>query len=353
MRISRSPLPVLVTCLGCLAGLDAQGPAFVFPSGLTIRSDGQIIMADRGAHYVFAIDPKTGATRVIVGTGTPGFSGDGGAPTAAQFQNPEWVEYDRLGNLVVADRGNHRVRKIDARTNVVTTIAGTGENASNGDGGPATAASMTNPFGVTHDRDGHLYIFDTEVHVIRRVDAKTGRIDTVVGDRQQGFSGDGGPAIAARLYRPHNGVFDAAGRLVFGDSFNQRIRRWDPSTGVITTIAGIGEAGTSPDGTPARLARFRYFGAMVWVGGDLVFTSLDHRILTIEGKSGALRLIAGTGERGFSGDGGPARSAQLDTPYGLAVTAEGDLIVADAANRRVRRIDMRTGIIRTVAGDGR
>jgi DNA-binding beta-propeller fold protein YncE len=146
-------------------------------------------------------------------------------------------------------------------------------------------------------------------------------------------------------------VFDSAGRLVFGDSFNQRIRRYDPKTGIIETIAGVGERGAAPDGTPAAKAPFTFFGGMAFTkDGDLVFTSLDHRILKIEAKTNVLRVIAGTGQAGFSGDGGPASAAQFSTPYGIAITPAGDLIVADAGNRRVRRIDGKTGVVTTLAG---
>ena len=146
-------------------------------------------------------------------------------------------------------------------------------------------------------------------------------------------------------------MFDSAGRLVFGDSFNQRIRRYDPKSGIIETIAGVGERGTAPDGTPAAKAQFMFFGGLVFTKeGDLVFTSLDHRILKIEAKANVLRVIAGTGEAGFSGDGGPAAAAKFNTPYGIAITPTGDLIVADAGNKRVRRIDGRNGVVTTVAG---
>lgn len=347
---------------GLIAGLvvATAGPgdagatqAFVFPSGLAQAPDGHLVMADRGAHLVFRIDPATGATSVLAGTGEAGFSGDGGPATEATLRNPEWVVFDADGDLYLADRGNHRVRRIDAGTGIIETIAGTGEYASAGDGGPAVEAALTNPFGLALDARGVLYIFDTESHLIRRVDPGTGVIETVVGTGEQGFSGDGGPGTGATTYRPHNGVLDAAGRLVFGDSFNQRIRRWDPATGVIETIAGTGEQGFSPAGTPALEAWFSWFGAMrIAPDGDLVFTSLDQRILRIDADTDRLEVVAGTGEGGFSGDGGPAADARLDTPYGLALAPNGDLYFSDAGNRRIRVIEAATGMIRTLAGGG-
>jgi sugar lactone lactonase YvrE len=149
---------------------------------------------------------------------------------------------------------------------------------------------------------------------------------------------------------PHNGVFAPDGDLIFGDSFNQRIRRWTPRTGIITTIAGIGTEGSSPDGAPADSARFSYFGAMaIDRNGDLIWTSLDNRILKLEMATRRIRVIAGTGEAGFGGDGGPATAAQLNVPYGLAIAENGDLIFSDARTGRVRRIDMRCGVIRTIS----
>ena len=322
--------------------------SFVFPSGVIISPAGDILVADRGAHRVFRID-ASGNRQTIIGNGTAGFAGDGGPARDAVVNGPEWLAFAPDGDLVLADRGNHRVRRIDHTTGVITTIAGNGQLAHSGDGGPAVQAGITNPFGLLFDRDGRLLVFDTESHTIRRVDLATGTISTVIGNARQGFAGDGGAAVEAELYRPHNGVIDSEGRLVFGDSFNQRIRRWDPRTGVITTIAGSGVQGSAADGSPARDAPFTFFGAMVYDReGRLVFTSLDHRILAID-PQGIIRVLAGTGSAGFSGDGGPARAAQLNTPYGLAIASNGDLVFADAGNKRVRRIDARTEIIRTIA----
>ena len=320
--------------------------AFVFPSGVILAPNGDILVADRGAHRVFRID-ATGTARTIIGNGTAGFAGDGGPAASAVVNRPEWLAWAPNGDLILADRGNHRVRRIDAQ-GIITTIAGNGTLAHSGDGGSATAAGITNPFGLLFAADGTLLIFDTESHTVRAVDLSTGKIRTVVGTGEKGFSGDGGPATRATLYRPHNGVLDPQGNLVFGDSFNQRIRRWDPRTGSITTIAGTGEQGSSPAGTAASSAKFTYFGAIAYDrAGRLVFTSLDNRILAID-TAGILHVLAGTGAAGFSGDGGPATAAQLSTPYGLAVAPNGDLIFADAGNRRIRRIEASTGIIRTI-----
>ena len=277
-------------------------------------------------------------------------TGAAAAQRRPAMQFPSGVTLDSAGNVFVADRAAHVVFRIDARTNDITVFAGTGNAGRSGDGGPA-AAAMTNPFGFTFDRAGNLFFFDTEVHAIRRIDARAGVVTTVVGNKQQGFSGDGGPGTQAMLYRPHSGTFDRDGALVFGDSFNNRIRRWDPSTGIIETIAGTGERGSSPDGTPARTMNFTFFGGIaVDRAGDLVITGRDHRSLKFDRRAGVIRVIAGTGVAGFSGDGGPARAAQISAPYGIVIAPNGDIIFADAGNARVRRIDAATGVIRTIAG---
>lgn len=321
------------------------------PSGITLDANERVVVADRRAHFVFRVDPLTGAISPIAGTGIAGFSGDGGLATEAELRNPEWVEYDRSGNLFIADRGNHRVRRVDATTGIITTVVGSDEFESTGDGGRAVDADLTSPFGLTFDSSGNLFVFDTDAHVIRRVDATTGIIETVVGSGQRGFSGDGAAAIDALLARPHNGIFDVDGALVFGDTENQRIRRWTPWDGQIESIAGTGEEAPVPIGARADEASFTYFGAFVFEDdGSLVFTSLDHRIVRIDSNTGRLVLVAGTGVAGFSGDGELATSAQLRTPYGLAITESGDLYFSDAGNRRIRHIDADTGIITTVAG---
>lgn len=349
-------VPRVGRILGLAVALSVSVPAllgaqqFVFPSGLTFAPDGSLVLADRGAHYVFRIDPESGETRVVAGTGESGFSGDGGPANRATLSAPEWIGFDSDGHLILADRANHRIRRIDAETGIITTIAGTGAYESTGDGGPAKLAAITNPFGLEFDSAGNLFLWDTESHRIRRIDAETGIITTVIGTSEQGFSGDGGPGTRATMFRPHNGRFDTQGRLVFGDSFNQRIRRWDPETGVIETIAGRGEQGSSPAGADARSAAFMYFGAMAFTPeGDLIFTSLDARILRIDADTWTLGVVAGTGEGGFAGDGGPATRAMIQTPYGLALAPNGDLYFSDASNGRVRMIDAETGIIRTLS----
>lgn len=323
-----------------------------YPSGLALAPDGRVLIADRRVHRIFALDVATGDLQPIAGTGTAGFAGDGGPAVDARLQHPEWVSVAPDGDLIIADRGNLRVRRVDAVTGRIETIAGTGAATAAADGGPAAEASLAGPFGVSVDEAGDIYVFDTEAHSIRRIDAVDGTIRTVVGDGRAGFGGDGGPGTAAQLSRPHNGVFDARARLLFGDSFNQRIRRWDPATGLIETVAGVGVEGVSPPGTPASEARFTYFGGLaVEPDGSILLTGLEGRIMRIRASDDRLEHVAGADRSGFGGDGGPARRAALRNPYGLVRLANGDIVFADAGNGRIRRIDARNGRIETIAGD--
>lgn len=323
-----------------------------YPSGVALAPDGRVLIADRRVHRIFALNVATGQMRTVAGTGIAGFAGDGGPAVDARLQHPEWVSVAPDGDLIIADRGNLRVRRVDVVTGRIETIAGTGAATADGDDGPAAEASLAGPFGVSVDQAGNIYVFDTEAHSIRRIDAVDGGIRTVVGDGRAGFGGDGGPGTAAQLSRPHNGVFDAHGRLLFGDSFNQRIRRWDPATGAIETVAGVGAEGVSLPGTPASEARFTYFGGLaVEPDGSILFTGLEGRIMRIRASDDRLEHIAGADQPGFGGDGGPARRAALRNPYGLVRLANGDIVFADAGNGRIRRIDARNGRIETIAGD--
>lgn len=331
--------------------LAAAPQEFQSPAGITMSPSGQVVVADRGGHRIFVIDPDSRTMQVLAGVGTAGFAGDGGPAARAAFRNPEWVDYDSAGNLWVADRGNERVRVIDAAGIIQTRVGGT-QNGYVGDDGPAAAAGLTRPFGLLVGPKDAVYVFDTEAHAIRRVDPADGRIATVVGNGTAGFEGDGGPGRRARTRRPHNGVFDAAGRLVFGDSFNHRIRRWDPARDLVETLAGTGEEGAPRVGGPARESAFGYFGAIVVErDGSIVFTStVDNQIFRLRGEAQTIEVVAGTGEAGLSGDGGRAIDAQLRFPYGLAIDEAGNLYVADAGNRRVRRINRSSGTIETIAG---
>ena len=252
-----------------------------------------------------------------------------------------------MGNVYFADTFNHRIRRVDL-LGAITTIAGTGENGFNGDIGPAAMAQLDRPFGVAVDSAGVVYFADAFNHRIRRVDP-SGAISTIAGAGGWGYGGDGGPAIAARLDLPTSVAVDEAGNVYFADTENDRIRRVDPS-GVIATVAGTGQSGFNGDGGPAVQAQLDtpYGVAVDKAGNVFVADTFNHRIRRVD-SSGAITTIAGNGERGFGGDGGPAVEAQLNEPRGVAVDAGGAVYFSDEGNDRIRRVDP-SGSIATVAG---
>ncbi len=285
----------------------------------------------------------------VAGNGTPGFGGDGGAATATRLYGPRGVALDGAGNLYIADWNNHRIRKVDA-AGVITTVAGDGTHGSGGDGGAATAAQLRGPAGVALDGAGNLYIADAGNHRIRKVDA-AGVITTVAGDERQGYSGDGGAAVAAHLNVPTGVALDGAGNLYIVDALNHRIRKVD-AAGVITTVAGDGRQGYGGDGGAATAAQLTPYGVALDGAGNLyIADERNNRIRKVD-AAGVISTVAGDGTEGFGGDGGPATAAQLHWPTGVAVDGAGNLYIGDTNNHRIRKVDYSTGVITTVAGTG-
>lgn len=304
----------------------------------------------------------------IAGTGVAGFSGDGGSALSADLFSPVLVTLDANGNLFFSDNRNHRIRRIDALTGIITTVAGSGPvgpgpGGFGGDGGLATSATLNFPNKVAFDLAGNLFFADNANHRIRRIDAVTGIITTVAGTGTAGFSGDGGLALNAELFGPTSLLFDSNGNMLVADQRNHRIRKIDAITGIITTIAGSGSAGPGPggfsgDNGPAINALLYHPGDIVIdAQGNLLFTDQgNNRIRKIQAATGIITTIAGIGPSdpssgGFAGDGGPATNAQFFTPSALTLDSNGNLFVCDHYNNRVRMINT-AGIITTVAGSG-
>jgi uncharacterized protein (TIGR03437 family) len=282
----------------------------------------------------------------IAGNGTAGYSGDGGPALNAELNNPHGIAVDAAGNLYIADKLNSRVRKV-APDGTMTTFAGTGVAGSAGDGGPAASALLTTPERVSLDATGNLYIADIGAYCVRKVDLH-GVITTVAGSGQQGFCGSGGPAIAACMHGPEDVVPDAAGNLFIAD-FDVV---WKVDTkGIITVVAGNAVQGYSGDGGPATSASMNAVqGVAVNANGDLFIADQGNfRIRKVSG--GIITTIAGTGTSGFSGDGGPATSAQVSLLGNLRLDNAGDLYFADNSNCRVRVL-LTNGTIVTATGDG-
>lgn len=295
-----------------------------------------------GNNVVFRLDSASGVLAVVAGNGTFGFSGDNGPATSAQLGVPLGVAVDGAGNLYIADSGNQRIRMVS--NGVITTVAGGGSSI--GDHGPATSAQLNNPAGVAVDTAGNLYIADSGNQRIREV--SNGVISTVAGNGTQGFSGDNGPATSSQLSRPEAVAVDAAGNLYIADLPNQRIRK--VSNGVISTIAGNGTLGFSGDNGPATSAQLNDpLGVAVDAAGNLyIADSGNGRIRMV--SNGVITTVAGNGTLGFAGDNGPAGSSQLYYPAGVAVDAAGNVYIADSDNHRIRKVS--NGVIATVAGGG-
>ena len=318
------------------------------PYGVAVDGTGNLYIADTNSDRIRKVD-STGTITTIAGTGERGFSGDGGPATQASLNSPFGVAVDGAGNLYIADQYNNRIRRVDS-TGTITTIAGTGERRFGGDGGPAIRAQLDAPSGVAVDGEGNLYIADASNHRIRKVDS-TGTITTIAGTGEQGFGGNGGSASQAHLFFPTGVAVDGEGNLYIADVGNHRIRKVD-STGTITTFAGTGERGFGGPGGPAVQAQLDApSGVAVDEAGNLyIADQYNHRIRRVD-PTGTITTIAGTGELGLGGDGGPAIQAQLGDPTGVAVDGEGNLYIADASNHRIRRVDS-TGTITTIAGTG-
>ncbi|MET7391826.1 hypothetical protein ACFYPT_41625 [Streptomyces sp. NPDC005529] len=283
----------------------------------------------------------------VAGTGDQGFNGDNRPATAAQLFYPRGVAVDVRGNLYIADTYDRRVRKVDAH-GTITTVAGAGEGGFNGDDWPATTAHLKSPRGVAVDASGNLYIADTFDHRVRKVDAQ-GIITTVAGTGEEGFSGDGQPATTAHLASPSAVAVDVHGTLYIADMENERVRKVD-AEGIITTVAGTGEGGFNGDNQPATTAHLKSPRAVAAdAHGNLyIADTYNHRVRKVDAE-GTITTVAGTGTRGFSGDGQPATTAQLWYPGGVAVDVHGTLYIADRQNHRIRKVDAH-GTITTVAG---
>ena len=315
--------------------------------------DDAIYFADVGNSRIRRIDLTTGIITTVAGGGTDDL-GDGGPATDATFSShPMRVTGDRAGNLYVTDAHHARIRRIDAVTNIIDTVAGCGVEGYSGDGGPAVHAQIASPHGSALDRHGNLYVADLKNDRIRMIDAATGIITTVAGSGEHGCSGDGGPATQAMLASPIAVTVSDTGDLYIADHRNSRIRKVDASTGIITTVAGTGEQGFHGDGGPGAQAAIALprDGALDTDGSLYVADGGNNRIRKVA-PHGTITTIAGTGRAEFSGDGGPAHKASLSMPYSIALDRNGSLYVVDTGNYRVRKIDASTGVITTLAGNG-
>jgi streptogramin lyase len=289
----------------------------------------------------------------LAGTGTLGFSGDGGSAMSAQITDPYGIVRGPDGAIWFCEHNGHRIRRV-AADGTISTIAGTGTKGYTGDGGAATAAMLNLPHELRFDRGGNIFIADMGNNAVRRIDAKTGIITTVAGGGKAGYAGDGGPAAAAALRGPHSIQFDGAGTLYICDVGNHAIRTVDPKTGVISTFAGTGKPGPTPDGSPIAGTPLNNPRSLdVDRDGNLwVVTREGNQVLKFDSKAGKIQVVAGTGAAGVTGNGGPAKQATLSGPKGIALDAAGNAWLADTESHTIRMIDRATGNIERVAGTG-
>ena len=329
--------------------IELTAPPQTAPGGRTLT----VLTRGGAAQTLFAVQAKPlsalapGEITTVAG-GIP-YIGDGGSAVSANIGSPEKLAFDGSGNLYIADTGNHRVRRVDV-TGTITTVAGTGEKGYDGDDKPATSARLNTPSGVAVDGAGNVYIADTGNRRIRRVDT-SGRITTVAGTGGYGYDGDDKPATEAALADPNAVAADASGNVYIADTYNNRIRRVD-TTGRITTVAGTGNAGYDGDDKPATTAGLNLpRGVTVDAAGNVYIADVSNDRIRRVDPTGQITTVAGTGTRGFDGDGGPAIAAALDEPGDVAVDGSGGLFIAEHGNRRIRLVDT-AGRITTVAGSG-
>jgi sugar lactone lactonase YvrE len=313
----------------------ATDAALAHPRSAAVDGGGNVFISDWNNNRVLKVTPS-GIVTTVAGTRTPGFSGDGGPAAQAQLLAPHGIAVDAAGNVYITDQGNHRVRRVGV-DGVIKTIAGDGRTGSSGDGGLATQAAVGFPAGVAVDGPGNIYISMQMSQTIRRI-SRDGIITTIAGTGTAGFSGDGGPATQAQLNVPVGIAADPAGNVYFADHTNNRIRKISV-TGIINTVAGNGSQGFSGDGGPATGAAIDGpFGVAVDRAGVVYVTDSRNSRIRRVGLDGVITTIAGTGDPGFSGDGGPPTQARLQGPHGVVVDAAGTVYIADTANDRIRKV---------------
>ncbi|MFM7815744.1 MAG: hypothetical protein ACKPGI_02125 [Verrucomicrobiota bacterium] len=294
-----------------------------------------------------------GSVRTLAGTGGKGRSGDAGSATLARLDNPFGVTRGPDGALYVVEFDGNVVRRIGS-DGVITTVAGSGKKGGLGDGGPALEAQFDQPHEIRFGPDGSMYLADMSNHRIRRVDSRSGIVTTVAGTGHPGFSGDGEAATRAALHNPISIQFDAAGNLFICDIGNHRVRRVDALSGRIETFAGSGKGGTTDDGTPYSTAPFNGPRTLDFDAEGNLWLALReaNQVWKLDRRTGKALHVAGTGAKGMTGNGGPARLATLSGPKGIAVGPEGRVFVADTENHVIRVIDPASGRIEGLVGDG-
>ncbi len=312
------------------------------PFGVEIGPDGALYICETQNHVILRQDRKTGRITTIAGNRTKGYSGDGGPATKAQLNEPYEIRFDKQGDIYFVERLNHLVRKVDAKTGNITTIAGTGAKGFSGDGGPATKAQMDQPHSIALDeKRGHLYIADIANHRIRRVNLKTGIIETIAGNGEKKPPVDGAVAAGKPMIGPR-ALFIVDDTMWIALREGHSLWSMNLNDGKLKHLSGTGKSGFSGDGQPAKSAAYNGpKGVAVDGQGNIYIVDTENQtIRRIDGKTDIITTIAGIGPkaRGYGGDGGPATQAKLDRPHGVCVDADGVVYIGDSNNHRVRRV---------------
>lgn len=303
---------------------------------------------------LYAVSATAADIVTVAGTGKPGF--EPGTPVAKETPvgEPYGIAKGPDGALYICEIRTHVVRKLDMKTGRLTLVAGNGTKGYSGDGGPATEAQLNEPYEVRFDQAGNIFFVEMRNNIVRRVDAKTGIISTVAGTGKAGFSGDGGPATKAQLKAPHSITLDHSGNLYICDIGNHRVRVVDLKSGIILTFAGTGQKKPTPDG--AKIAGTPLNGprALDFDGKHSLYLALreGNQVYRLDLRAGTLHHLAGTGKKGFTGNGGPAKKATLSGPKGIALAPNGDIYLADTESHTVRAIRADSGKLDVVIGDG-
>jgi sugar lactone lactonase YvrE len=358
--MARYPIVLLLACapllaqhqytIATIAGNGAAGIQLNNPLSVAVDSAGDVYFGD-WTGTIRKFWAKDGSVTTFAGVGILGYSGDGQQAVSAMLGKPGALALDAAGNLFIADSENNRIRRVDALTGVITTIAGTGAAQGTGDGGLAIHAAVPQPTGVALDAAGNLY-FSSSWSQVRKVTAATGVIETIAGQATTSFGGDNGPAIDALFWDPVPSAVSANGDIYLADFENSRIRMIAAATGIVTTFAGAGackpgpppftilicQGGFAGDGGPAHAATLNYpsAAALDAAGNLYISDGVNHRIRRVDAGTGVISTIAGNGVNGFSGDGGPALAAQIGFPTGIAVDHSGRVYFADENNNRIR-----------------
>jgi sugar lactone lactonase YvrE len=322
--------------------IEAAKAALNLPMGVASSRGGLVVyISDTGNHRVRMVDLEYGDISTIAGNGSDDFRGDGGLATNASLKSPAGIAVDMVGSVYIADRGNHRIRKVDSE-GLISTVAGSSKPGFSGDGGVATQATLKDPIDVAVDALGNLYISDFGNSRIRLVDSQTGKISTIAGDGGRRFNGDGRLAMETGI-SPSGIAVDGSGGLLVADMRNHCIRKIDLESNIITTIAGSGRRGFIGDGELALGARFNSpsWIALSAVGDIFVSDAGNNRIRKIDAFTDIVTTVAGTGNTGFDGESREATSSNVWSPYGISIDERDNIYVADYLNNRVRRINLR------------